>query len=78
MMRNKTGQDVTERDETRWDKMERNRIEQEEGTEMDWTVWDRTRGERAAGGSMREGRTELEGGRGRDGTDGTERNGTLR
>ena len=39
--------------------------------EMNWTRWDRTGRERTVGGSMRGGRTELEG-------DETERDGTER
>ena len=55
MVRKKTDQDVTERDVTRCDGVEARR------TEMNCTGLDRSRRERTAEGSMRGGRTELEG-----------------
>lgn len=62
---------MTEPDETRWERLGQNRLHQENGMEMNWTRWDRTGRERTVGGSMRGGRTELEG-------DETERDGTER
>ena len=62
---------MTEPDETRWERLGQNRLYQENGMEMNWTRWDRTGRERTGVGSMRGGRTELEG-------DETERDGTER
>ena len=66
---------MTEPDETRWERLGQNRLQQEDGMEINWTRWDRKGRDRTGGGSMRGGRTELEG----DETerDGTERNGIL-